>query len=88
MIENVEKRGGVFLLKEDFGHWQVWRQNLHIDNFKGRFVVLYESGSRDRTVTTAVDTDLKEQSIKFNVVFFYERYGLQGTKFNNRFRLL
>ena len=87
-IENVEQRGGVLLLREDFGHWGVWKQNLHVDNFKGRFVVRFESGSRDRSVSALQDIDLKGQSIKFTVVFFYERYGLRGTKFNNRFELL
>lgn len=87
-VENVEQRGGVLLLREDFGNWHVWQQKLHVDNFKGRFVVMFESGSRDRSVSAAVDSDLKAQRVKLNIVFIYERYGLEGTKFNNRFRLL
>ena len=78
----------MLLLASDFGNWARWENKRRVDNFKGRFVVQFEAESRDRSIPALLDLDLEEQNLTLTVVFIYPDYGLVGTAFNNRFRIL
>ena len=87
-VHNVETEGCVLLVASDFGNWSRWDNKLRVDNFKGRFIVQFDSESRDRTMPVTLDIELELQPVTLTVVFIYTEYGLVGTAHNNRFRIL
>ena len=87
-VHNIETEGCVLLVASDFGNWAKWENTLRVDNFKGRFIVQFNAESRDRSIDPLLDLELEEQDLTLTVVFVYTDYGLVGTAFNNRFRIL
>ena len=85
---NIETEGCVLLTRSDFGNWSRWQQQLRFDNFKGRFIVRFDSTSRDRTISDELNEELENQDITFTVIFVYHNYSFVGTPFNNRFKIL
>ena len=87
-VHNIETEGCVLLTRSDFGNWSRWQQRLRFDNFKGRFIIQFESRSLDRTISNELNNELENQDLTFTVIFVYNDYSFVGTPFNNRFKII